>query len=179
MDDLVQLVHSAQAGDQRAGEQLLIQLQPVFQRFFRKRIGAKIEVDDLVQNSLLRVHRGLPDLKDPEKLRGFAMKAAFFELNDFYRGRYSIRELLLEALPEKEAYNAESVYIDELDVAAALKDLSPRAREIVVLREKGFRYEEIATMIDSTEAAVKMQVKRAFKKLREILTLLFAFFPWI
>jgi RNA polymerase sigma-70 factor (ECF subfamily) len=179
MDDLVQLVQRAQAGDQPAGEQILIRLQPVFQRFFRKRIGAKMEVDDLVQNSLLRVHRGLSDLKDPDKLRGFAMKAAFFELNDFYRGRYTIKELLLEALPEKEVNDAENVYIDELDVAAALQDLSPRAREIVVLREKGFRYEEIATMIDSTEAAVKMQVKRAFKKLRELLTLILALIPWI
>jgi RNA polymerase sigma-70 factor, ECF subfamily len=179
VDELVDLVHKAHAGDQRAGEQILIRLQPVFQRFFQKRIGNKTDADDLVQNSLLRVHRGLPDLKDPQKLRGFAMKAAFFELNDFYRGRYSIREMLLEALPENETSQAESEYSNRLDVAAALDALSPRARQIIVMREQGYRYEEIAGMIDSTEAAVKMQVKRAFQKLRGLLSLTAVIFPWM
>ncbi|TDI72750.1 MAG: RNA polymerase sigma factor [Bacteroidetes bacterium] len=178
MDELIDLVHRAQAGDQPAEEQILIRLQPVFQRFFRKRLGTKTDVDDLVQNSLLRIHRGLTDLKDPEKLRGFAMKAAFFELNDFYRGRYSIREILLEALPERESEGDESAYLNRLDVSTALNGLTPKARQIIVLREQGYRYEEIASMIDSTEAAVKMQVKRAFKKLRKLLIILIVTFPW-
>jgi RNA polymerase sigma-70 factor (ECF subfamily) len=44
------------------------------------------------------------------------------------------------------------------------------------LREYGYIYREIAQMLDTTEAAVKMQVKRAFEKMRDalgvILTLL-------
>ena len=37
------------------------------------------------------------------------------------------------------------------------------------LREYGYRYEEIANIVGSTEAAIKMQVKRAFEKMRDML----------
>ena len=47
--------------------------------------------------------------------------------------------------------------------------LSPRARYILELREYGYRYKEIADMIDTSEAAVKMQVKRAFERMRRLL----------
>jgi RNA polymerase sigma-70 factor (ECF subfamily) len=40
------------------------------------------------------------------------------------------------------------------------------------LKLMGYRYEEIADMIDSTEAAVKMQVKRAVERLRDLLAVI-------
>ena len=51
----------------------------------------------------------------------------------------------------------------------ALSAISPKARQILELREYGYRYKEIADMIDTSEAAVKMQVKRAFERMRKVL----------
>jgi len=62
---------------------------------------------------------------------------------------------------------------DRVDVETALEQLSPKARRIIELREYGYKYREIAQMIDTTEAAIKMQVKRAFDKMRDAITLLF------
>jgi RNA polymerase sigma-70 factor (ECF subfamily) len=169
MDDLFGRVVAAQSGDAEALEGILRQIRPVFRAFFIKRIGERPEVDDLIQNSLLRIHRGLKDLKDPAKLRGFAMKAALYELNDYYRGRYSVREVLVNTLPDRIGPPTEARLITAMDIDAALAEISSKARNIIELREVGYRYEEIADMIGSTEAAVKMQVKRAFEKLREIL----------
>ncbi len=56
-----------------------------------------------------------------------------------------------------------------MDIESALAEFSPRARKIIELREIGYRYEEIADMIGRTEAAVRMQVKRAFEKLIKLL----------
>jgi RNA polymerase sigma-70 factor (ECF subfamily) len=42
------------------------------------------------------------------------------------------------------------------------------------LREYGYLYREIAQMLDTTEAAVKMQVKRAFEKMKDALSVLLA-----
>ena len=88
------LVDQAQRGNQEALEHILKVLEPILRAFFVKRIGMKSEVDDLIQNTLLRVHRGIVDLKDVNSLRSFAMKAALFELQDLYRGRYSAKEAL-------------------------------------------------------------------------------------
>lgn len=163
------LVAQARAGDERARSVLLERLEPILRAFFIKRIGVRPEVDDLVQNTLVRVHTGLADLKDPARLKAFAMKAALFELQDLYRGRYGTREYLFapDAAPEPDPQHGPDGA--GVDLERALAVLTPRARRIIELREYGYRYEEIAQMIGSTEAAIKMQVKRAFEKMRNVL----------
>ena len=76
------VVELAQAGDEQARARLLESLSTTLRTFFTSRIGARPDVDDLVQNTLLRVHNSLGDLKDPSRLKGFTMKAALFELQD-------------------------------------------------------------------------------------------------
>ena len=162
-------VSRAQAGDPAAREALLAAVSSPIRAFFRSRIGGAPEVDDLVQNALLRVHRGLDALQNPERFKAFAMKAALFELQDFYRGRYSTREALFDPdLPTPGSVGAEDVGL-RLDLEAALAALTEHARTILEMRELGYPYAEIAETLETTEAAVKMQVKRAFEKLRGLL----------
>lgn len=159
----------AQQGDRAARDRLLGALEPILRGYFRKRLGGSSEVDDLVQNTLLRVHRGLDSLNNPERLKAFAMKAALFELQDLYRGRYGPKEHLYDPdhPPADTAPDRSGL---RLDLDRALAVLTPHARRILELRQYGFRYAEIADTLDTTEAAVKMQVKRAFEKLRDELT---------
>lgn len=166
------LVQEAKEGDQRAIDIILRGLEPVMRGFFIRRIGHRTEIDDLVQNSLIRVHRSIADLKDVSRLKAFAMKGALYELQDFYRGRYSVRETLFDILEPFESIMEPDRPGDRVDLERALAQLSPVARHIIELREFGFRYREIADAVDSSEAAVKMQVKRAFEKLRGLLTAL-------
>lgn len=165
-------VLQAQAGDDGARERLLHALAPILRRFFLSRIGGRPDVDDLVQNTLLRVHTGLEALQNPARLKAFAMKAAVFELQDFYRGRYSGREYLYDPeRPPADPGGTESTGL-RVDLERALEALTPKARRIIELREMGYPYKDIAEMVETTEAAVKMQVKRAFERLRgELLTL--------
>lgn len=158
-------VARARRGDAAARQRMLVALKPILTRFFAGRLGERADVDDLVQNTLLRIHTKLDDLHDEARLRGFAMKAALFELHDYYRGRYSAKEQILDA--EQPVADAPEEPGVALDVERALADLSPRARRILELRAYGYRYEEIAGMLESTEAAVKMQVKRALEKVRD------------
>jgi RNA polymerase sigma-70 factor, ECF subfamily len=163
------LVERAQRGDERARSTVLELIEPVLRSFFIRRIGLKAEVDDLTQNTLVRIHLGLVDLKDPSRLKAFAMKAAVYELQDLFRGRYRPKEQVTDLEILIEQHGSEDSGGLEVDVEKALGTLTPRARRIVELREFGYRYEEIAEMIGTTEAAVKMQVKRAFEKLRDVL----------
>ena len=163
------LVRQARDGDEAAFEAIVRQLDPMLRAWFVSRVGQRAEVDDLVQNTLLRLHRGLPDLHDPHRLEAFVMKAAVFETQDYYRGRYGSRERLAgpdalsrwgEAAPDAGI---------RIDAEQALGLLSEKARTILEMREYGYRYAEIARSLDMTEAAVKMQVKRALRKLRKAL----------
>lgn len=162
------LVERAQQGDEHAFEELLQRVEPILRAFFISRIGRRSEIDDLVQNTHLRLLRGLSELNDPRSLKSFAMKAAVFELQDYYRGRYSAKEHLYDPDAPPLSGNDEISPGAEIDLERVLSVLSEKARRILEMREYGYRYEEIAKALDTTEAAVKMQVKRAFEKLREI-----------
>ncbi len=167
--EIAELVERANAGDDRAREHLLKWLEPVVRGFFIKRISLRPEIDDLVQNTLLRIHDGLGSLREPGSLKSFAMKAALFELQDFYRGRYGPKERVLNDEHEPDRLREEIRPSTSIDVERALGALTPQARRIIELREYGYKYAEIAEIIGSTEAAIKMQVKRAFARLRDIL----------
>ncbi|SRR5690554_2090226 len=161
------LVERAQRGDADALSDLMEKLQPMLRAFFVSRLGARSEVDDLVQNSLMRLHRGLPDLNDRSALKSFVMRAAIFELQDYYRGRYAPKERLYDpTMPPDGAEESESSFAG-VDAERITSVLSDKARKILEMREYGYRYEEIAASLNTTEAAVKMQVKRAFEKMRE------------
>ena len=166
------LVEQARDGDRQAREQLMSRLEPLLRAYFIKRIGKKPVVDDLVQNTLLRVHKGLEDLNNPERLKAFSMKAALFEVQDLYRGRYSAKEHLYDPEQPPSRQMSEHPFGSGIDLERALSVLTPKARRIIELREYGYRYKEIARRIDSTEGAIKMQVKRAFDKMREALAVL-------
>ena len=165
-------VRRAQNGDEQARNDVLRRLQPILRGYFIKRIGKEADVDDLIQNTLMRVHDGLADLEKPGSLKAFAMKAALFELQDYYRGRYDMKEDLYDPeLPPPRTTKPEDRSA-HVDVEKALDVLSPKARRIMELREYGYIYREIAQMLDTTEAAVKMQVKRAFEKMQDALGVL-------
>lgn len=174
----IKIVTAAQSGDAGAEEQLLSRLEPVLRAFFIKRLGNKSEIDDLVQNTLIRVHRGLKDLQNPGSLKSFSMKAALFELQDLYRGRYAAKESLLDADDPLRNQVQEMEPGKKFDMEQALAVLSPKARRIVELKSYGYRYNEIAEMIGSSEAAIKMQVKRALEKMRKILLGLLVMLLW-
>ena len=121
----------AQDGDDGARERLLTALEPILRRFFLSRIGRRPDVDDLVQNTLLRVHNGLEALQNPARLKAFAMKAAVFEVQDFYRGRYSGREYLYDPdRPPADPGGPASTGL-RVDLERALDVLTPKARRII------------------------------------------------
>jgi RNA polymerase sigma-70 factor (ECF subfamily) len=168
-EQIASLVDRANDGDEQSCDRLLRWLEPVLRGFFVKRIGLRAEVDDLVQNTLVRVHQGMPRLRESGSLKAFSMKAALFELQDFYRGRYRPKErnLLDEIEPEDVRTRVQDAM--SIDIEMALSALTPQARRIIELKEYGYKYSEIAEMVGSTEAAIKMQVKRAFERMRDLL----------
>ena len=167
-------VTQAQAGDHGARERLFAAVEPVLRSFFVARIGRSPDADDLVQNAMIRVHRGLDALENPARLKAFALKAALYELQDFYRGRGQMREALFDPdLPTPGSVAADDG-ADRLDLERAMAVLTDHARAILEMRQLGYPYAEIAETLETTEAAVKMQVKRAFARLRDALAGLLA-----
>lgn len=169
MDIKQELVQKAMKGNEAAQNQVFAQLRPFLMRYFESRLGKREEIDDLVQNTLLRIHKSWLVIREAERFMGFVMKAATYELHDLYRGRYDAKEVRydteIHSEPKVETLNeGEAVDIEKL-----LSLLSDKSRHIIALKNAGYPYEEIGQIMGISASAVKMQVKRAFDKIRTFL----------
>lgn len=54
-------------------------------RYLRRRLSDPMQVDDLTQDTFLRLHRAQPDLQDPAQLRAWLLRTAHNLLVDYLR----------------------------------------------------------------------------------------------
>lgn len=133
------------------------------------------DVEDLVQETFLRVFRALPrfDLDGPAKLSTWILTIATrLALNERRRGSAATLPLKsADELPGNE--RADSMLRNRRlrqALRRALQQLKPRYRAVVVLREyHGFRYEEIAAATELDINTVKSRLARGRAALRAAL----------
>ncbi len=180
--DLKQLFQQARGGDAAALQALCLELQASVREVFQRKFQDRAVIDDLCQETFVRFLGNIDHVKEAGKLRGFACKVAFHVLQDHFREKYRSTE---ESLPTEYA-GSEQVpgqtsgpaaadtsesdrLIGELDLEEAMRQLSPKSREIMILKSQGFNYDEIAAQVDLSVSGVKMQVKRSLEYLRSVL----------
>lgn len=166
---------AAQAGDRRAYERVLADSLALIRSVARRR-GVPIDsVDDVVQETLLTVHR-VRHTYDPARsydawLAAIAERRAIDTLRS--HGRRSHREVHDEVAFEQHADVDDASAASERaqrahQLHAAIEDLPPRQREAV--RELGIAERSLAEAADATghtTGALKVNLHRALKTLRE------------
>jgi RNA polymerase sigma factor (sigma-70 family) len=138
-------------------------------------------VDDLTQETYLRLLRNLTTIREPMKLRSFVAKVALHVTQDYFREKYREKEEDLEPHllttsasegglsrgPDQASLDDQAVR--KVDLERALAELPDKARQIILLRAEGHKYEEISDQVGLTVSGVKMQVKRNLEKLKTAL----------
>ncbi len=76
------LVLAARDGDQRALNALVAESLPLVYNIVGRALGGHADVDDVVQETLLRVVRHLPDLRDPTAFRSWLVAIAVRQVRD-------------------------------------------------------------------------------------------------
>ncbi|NXY93875.1 sigma-70 family RNA polymerase sigma factor [Streptomyces sp. BR123] len=79
--DHARLVVAAQAGDDRAREELIAAYLPLIYNIVRRALSGHADVDDVVQETLLRVVRDLPALRAPESFRSWLVSITLRQIN--------------------------------------------------------------------------------------------------
>lgn len=163
----------AQAGDQAAYASLLVLLTTVTRQFARARLGSVPWIDDVVQETLLAVHRARQTYDPRRPFAPWFYAVASSRLIDVIRHerRVSARELAGDVLPEP--YGAGSSRDDELDVDAihaAVASLPSRQREVIEALKFGDRsVREVAGQLHMSESAVKVTAHRGYQALKRVL----------
>jgi len=106
-----QVVRAAQAGDQRALEELLAACLPLLYNIVGRSLRGHSDVDDVVQEALLRAVNGLGTLREPERFRSWLVTITMRQ----------IRSHLAAARPERPTDHER---LDTADPGADFEDLT-------------------------------------------------------
>jgi RNA polymerase sigma factor (sigma-70 family) len=85
--DTAGLVTAAQAGDEAALAALISAHLPLVYHVIGRALDGHADVDDLVQETMLRVMRGLPGLREPERFRSWVTSIAYRQIQLHLRDR--------------------------------------------------------------------------------------------
>src|SRR6201994_3245097 len=77
-------VVAAQRGDRKALDRLVAGYLPLLYNIVGRAMNGHADVDDVVQETLLRVVRALPDLRDPTAFRSWLVAIAIRQVRGFY-----------------------------------------------------------------------------------------------
>lgn len=83
--DYAGLVVAARAGDDRAREELIAAYLPLLYNIVGRSLGGHADVDDVVQETLLRVVRDLPALRAPESFRSWLVSITLRQINTHWQ----------------------------------------------------------------------------------------------
>jgi RNA polymerase sigma-70 factor, ECF subfamily len=186
----------AQAGDEDAFSELTDPFRRELQLHCYRILGSVQDAEDMVQETLLAAWRGLEQFEGRSSLRAWLYRIATNRCLNALRGRRRRpREVPAMVEPPEPTRLSEPIWIEPYpdvlleDVAdsapgpqaryetreavglafvTAMQHLPPRQRAVVVLRDVlGFTGAEVASMLDTSEAAVKAALQRARATLAE------------
>jgi RNA polymerase sigma-70 factor (ECF subfamily) len=176
-DKAKQLVEKAKCGDRGAFDRLVREYEPRFVRIIQARLGRplseKTEVQDILQEALLRAFRSLQNFHWRQEDAFVSWTAGIIEnvirTQSQRHGRGEFLELHRD-LPGGQSSPSKHVRREERfdRLEDALNTLSPEHREVIILaRIERMRIKEIAERMKRSPDAVKQLLVRALRKLRE------------
>ena len=134
------LVTAARSGDQEALDELVAQYLPLVYNIVGRALARHADVDDVVQETMLRVVRGLGGLRDPERFRSWLVAVAMNQVREHsgtHRDSARLEEIAEVADPGADFVDLTLVELGLSDqrreVALATRWLDPDDRHLLSL----------------------------------------------
>lgn len=163
-----ELLARARSGDRQAFTDLVDRHHAELVRIAYVVTGDLDAARDAAQLAWIKAWRGLPGVREPERLRAWLVAIAANEARQHLRAhrRRRVREIV-PALAMDPGHATVSA-ADRLDLAAALARLGAADRELIAMRYlAGLNAEEIGTATGLTASGVRSRLSRLIARLRE------------
>ena len=172
------LLEMAQAGDNRAFEQLIRPHVASVRRFAFAFTRNWDDADDLAQDALIKAFRALPSFESKSSLSTWLYTVTRNTCHDYYRGRLAKTRELEDAFDEAAARDETDRDQEELllekataeQLWTAIRQLPPEFKVVVVLCDvEGLSYAEVAEVEQVPIGTVRSRLSRARSKLKQLL----------
>ncbi|HEX6240459.1 MAG TPA: RNA polymerase sigma factor, partial [Polyangiales bacterium] len=163
-----QLMAAYVAGDRAAFQLLFDRYAPLLYALARRRLHSDADARDLVQQTLLQLHRARNDYRADARFRPWLLTIALNLVREQYRKRGRRKEQGLDAaeqMADGDAYDRAEADDERRQraarVRAALASLPESQREVIELHWfEESPYEEIARILGASVAAVRVRAHR-------------------
>lgn len=170
-DKLEVLMRRSLNGDKHAYADLLRETARLLRPFLSRRLSFDSEVDDLLQEILISIHKARHTYDGMRPYKPWAYAIAKFRLQDYLREHYA--DHLRHAVELSEVEN--DLHEDVTESAISYESISGEIhklpeKQVTILRmihQEGYTAKEVATMMGMNESAVKVAAHRAYKILRK------------
>jgi RNA polymerase sigma-70 factor (ECF subfamily) len=170
-DNLAALMRQSLNGDKRAYAEILRETSRFLRPFLAHRLSFTNEVDDLLQEILLSIHRARHTYDGNRPYKPWAYVIAKFRLQDYLRAHYADQLHHANDLSELEDYLHENVTesaISYESISGEVQKLPQKQAAILqLMHQEGYTAKEVAEKLGMNESAVKVAAHRAYKILRQ------------
>lgn len=170
------------AGESAALEQLFdAAFEPLY-AFARRMVRDEATAEDVIQEVFVKLLRALPTYRAELPLRPWVFAIASNTLRDLFAARAARQRDATEALDAEGSMNTieqrssanPSARIERFERSAqierAVRRLPPLLRSVIVLRHvQGLAFDEIATILETSDDVVRQRCSRALRELRYLL----------
>jgi RNA polymerase sigma-70 factor (ECF subfamily) len=168
--NLEALMKRALNGDQRAYAALLRETARFLRPFLMKRLSASHEVDDLLQEILISLHKARHTYDGNRPYKPWVYAIANFRLLDYLRAHYSdhLRHAVdFDELEEMLPGDVTETAISYESISGEVQKLPENQQAILELMHRdGYTAKETAEKLGMSESAVKVAAHRAYRILR-------------
>lgn len=165
------------AGETEAFAVLVHRYRDSYARFATRMVGNRADADDVLQLAFVRAYRALDRCRKPDQFAAWLHQIIVNECRTFASRRtrrerwYAEDGDVIESLAAAdEEFDDDGPALSRAEIQRALDRLPVEQREAFVLKHvEGSSYETMAELTGVGVSALKMRVRRACQRLRELL----------
>lgn len=159
----------AQQGNSSSYEQLLLTIAPLIRAFISRRIAHENEVDDILQNCLMAIHKASHTYNTERSFTGWIFAITRYKLNDFLKIHYQKNERLAYSIDDEDITIEHNTHAfpSSTEILTELVQTLPEPQRSIVymLKIEGYAIQEVAVRVNMSVSAVKVAAHRAYKTL--------------
>jgi RNA polymerase sigma-70 factor, ECF subfamily len=169
--ELKNLMMASLGGDEGAYRNVLGRLSGYLRGYYKTRLAARSDVEDLVQETLLAIHVRRHTYDSDQPFTPWVYAIARYKLIDYLRRtRASLKKVPLDDVPQIAAYDDHLASESSLDLNQLLERLAPKVRDAIrYVKLEGLSTAEAADRARMSESAVKVNVHRGMKTLSTLI----------
>ena len=155
-------------------EDVAAELSGPLRRYLERLVGNRSTADDLLQETLLKIARALPDFEGRSSVKTWAFTIATRVATDHFRRPQNRAQMVEidETEPILEADTDQQLVVDEMSscVREVIDSLPEDYRTALVLHDlEGQTAAQVAEMVGCSVANAKIRIHRARRRLRQAL----------